>query len=300
MPTQPATTVPSSLIWGDRPVGPVIERVVVPRASTAGHEPAMAMAVDLAHRYGWPIHAVSVAVGDSVDLADPAKALKAAHPEVAITAATVHAEADAVTALADILSPSDLVVMVTDAGADDGTSFAQDLTHAWGGPVMMLGPACPKEHLGDGSVAVALDGSALAERALPFAHEFASLLDAPLTLVQIVSSSVTRQVQKLAERGERVAESAYVDDLASLLGEAGVPAAWTIVHDDDAVRGLRSHVAEHDVAVLVMATHGHGGLPRPAFGSTCLDAVRHAGVPVVVIRPTGTPTVSIDLTAGDE
>lgn len=296
MPSETAATRRlNALEWADRIREASIDWIVVPRASWGRHEPALAMATDLAVRWERPLQVITVIAGDAVDLVDPAAPLRAAHPDVTIVADTIHAGADEdeADALAAKLRPSDLVVMATDAGRSDGTSFAQRLAHTWGGPVMMLGPACPKEGLGSGIVAVALDGSALAERAIPLAHAFAIALDVPLMLVQVVSEAVSRQVATLAERGERVSESAYVSDLAARLVAAHVPASWSIVHDDDPVRGLQGFLEHHDTALLVMTTHGRSGLPRPAFGSTCLDTVSEATVPVLVQRPTAPATAII-------
>lgn len=289
-PTRPLTALD--------PGARTIDRIVVPRASWAGYEPALATATDLAVRRDLAIHVVNIVTGDSVDLVDPGASMRAAHPELTITAETVHAEAgeDAVSALTRLLHASDLVVMASGAGVDSATSFAQSLAHAWGGPVMMLGPACPKQPLGAGMVAVALDGSALAERVLSLAHDFSMAFDVPLDLVQIVPEATSRHVAALAARGEQVSESAYIGDLAALLNDAGIRSSWSIVHDDDPVRGLTTFLHNHDVALLVMATHGQSGVLQPAFGSTCLHMVRQAAIPVVVVRPTSAAVPMLDVT----
>jgi universal stress protein A len=47
------------------------------------------------------------------------------------------------------------------------------------------------------------------------------------------------------------------------------------------------YAAEHEVDLIVMGTHGRGGLPHVLLGSVAERVVRKAGCPVLTVRPEG-------------
>lgn len=63
--------------------------------------------------------------------------------------------------------------------------------------------------------------------------------------------------------------------------ERGVAAGPTIVE----------YANDHDVDVIVMATHGRRGVRRMLLGSVAEEVLRTAGCPVVTVRPDGEPDV---------
>lgn len=279
-----------------------IGRIVVPITLDHDHDRGVSLAAALATRWALPVHLVSVSMGaeDQVDIAsgevleDVRRSLRAAHPEVDATDELVAAATDPVEHLAACLAPSDLVVMAT-SGADDASSFAQALTQAWGGPVMMIGPHAGID-IAEGGVLVGVDGSALAERALPAALDLAAAMDREVWVVHVVPAAVTQHVADLRARGERVSENAYVRDVVERL-DAGQSAAWEVVHAEDAASALVEFAADRHASWIVLATHGQSGVLRPAFGSVCMAVVRHATRPVVVVRPVP-PTPEVELTEG--
>ena len=291
-------------VSADRGTTASFGRVVVPTALDGRYDRGVAFGTRLAGHWAIPLHLASVEIGsdgsDSVTLDRGAElnqaraAIMAAHPQLEVTDEMVAATDSAVDSLAASLEPTDLVVMATDAGGEGrGESFAQALAHAWGGPILMLGPRTPSDVSLGGDIVVAVDGSALAERVVPLAERLAEKADRHLWVVQVVPSATTAHIERLVARGERVSESAYVIDLTSRIDRT-VGASWNVVHDDDAAVGLMSFIDDHEIALLVMATHGASGIPRPAFGSTCMAAVLESPVPVVVVRPTA-ETLELDL-----
>ncbi len=266
-------------------------RVVVLTAAEVGHDRAVSLSARLAERLNIPVTLTSISpIADvavsKTGLAAAADALEHARPGITVAHSVVVAENTSVEAFAAYLQPDDLAVVTIDPGAAGSKEFAHALAHRWGGPVLMLGPKVSSDVPFAGVVAVALDGSALAERSLPFAVGLAERLNAPTRLVQVVDSALVDQVARLADRGERVSESAYISDVAVRLAFE-TEASWTIVHNDDPAAGLRSFLDEHTVGFLVMSTHGATGIPRPALGSVCMETVADSEVPVVVHRPTG-------------
>jgi nucleotide-binding universal stress UspA family protein len=147
-----------------------------------------------------------------------------------------------------------------------------------------------------GEILVALDGSPLAEAALEPAIEVARLWDAELSLVQIVSpitptssphltfpSGYSDQVTAL----RRESAQDYIRDVAEQIRESGVRASGVAVIGGAAPETLIELADPKRVGLMVVATHGLGGVRRMVLGSVADKVVRGANVPVLVVRPTG-------------
>lgn len=123
---------------------------------------------------------------------------------------------------------------------------------------------------------VGLDGSAQAEHALETAYSLALLLGAEVALREVLPPDVTMP--------DDVRETAY---LSRVRQDAPVPILdYDTVHDRRPARALAEAAAEHPGTLLVVGTQGRSGFRRLRLGSVALDAVRHAGCPVVVVPPT--------------
>ncbi|MCE7980498.1 MAG: universal stress protein [Caldilinea sp. CFX5] len=131
-----------------------------------------------------------------------------------------------------------------------------------------------------------LDGSALAEEALPYAIAQAQRFGAQLILLKVVPPLLearSPQMEALvkAEVEEALApiaaevQAAGVDvQIASVEGGGGTGCAPTIVQ----------YVTQHGIDLIVMSTRGHGGFNRWVLGSTADGVVRKAPVPVLLVR----------------
>lgn len=90
-------------------------------------------------------------------------------------------------------------------------------------------------------------------------------------------TSIESAVAPLREEGE-----AFVDDLAEVATDAGVPVT-TAVELGRPARRVLEYADAHDVDLIVMGTRGRGGLPRRLLGSVTDYVVTHAGVSVHVV-----------------
>ena len=144
-------------------------------------------------------------------------------------------------------------------------------------------------------ILVALDGSPLAEAALEPAIDLARLWDAEISLVQVVrpviltsSPHVTFPAgyseQVTAIRRELAQD--YIRDVAERVRESGVRSTGVAVIGATVPETLIELAAPERVSLLVVATHGLGGLKRLVLGSVADKLVRGAAVPVLVVRPT--------------
>jgi nucleotide-binding universal stress UspA family protein len=134
---------------------------------------------------------------------------------------------------------------------------------------------------------VPLDGSPLAELALPHAAFLAKRLRARILLLRVnpeIGAGVDPYtIRRLAEEDSARAH-AYLDVQQQKLGQAGL-AAEGIIRVGDPVPTITAVVRERSVSYVVMTTHGRSGLQRALFGSVADGVIRESPVPVVVIRP---------------
>jgi nucleotide-binding universal stress UspA family protein len=133
------------------------------------------------------------------------------------------------------------------------------------------------------TIVVALDGSAFAEKIIPFGVEMASSIKAGLTLVQALPASVQSQLAALP-RGD-VLESAYLSSTAAeVKNKHGIEASWDTLHGEPG-EALCHYVSGMPNTMLAITSHGRGGLERALFGSVAAKCVRSAGVPILLFWP---------------
>lgn len=135
------------------------------------------------------------------------------------------------------------------------------------------------------SILVPVDGSTLAERALPIALDIArraggsvTLLRAhvPLAIVGATAEGVFTQDMLAADDALRNRAKTYTADLAGRLG-----AEWGVRVDarveDGAPAGLITEVADAvNASLIVMTTHGAGGFAPGWLGSVADAVIRHS------------------------
>ena len=134
------------------------------------------------------------------------------------------------------------------------------------------------------TVLVPLDGSELAARALPFATTIAARSGWSLLLLRAVDTlSAPTEAAGLAL--ERAAQEA-LDVVAASLPVSGVRVVTRVV-DGQAETRILEATADEDVSLVVMSTHGRGGIGRFIYGSVADTVLRHTPVPVLIVPPHG-------------
>jgi nucleotide-binding universal stress UspA family protein len=151
------------------------------------------------------------------------------------------------------------------------------------------------------NILVPLDGSAFAEHALPLAVSIARRAGATLQLVQ-----VHVPVAALYSASELVADptldvairqnvGAYLDGMVHRLTETGPVQVTRTVVDGPVAEALHEQALAVPAELVVMATHGSGGLSRFWLGSVADALVRRLPVPVLLLRPQeGAPDLARD------
>ncbi len=294
--------------------GAAVERIVVPVAADTGHDRGIEVATVWAARWNLPVLLVTVdpdSRGEAeVRLTHTRERLGAANG-FPVTSQVLEG-ADVATAVSELLTTGDLVMMSSSGSLSGrpGPSHTWPLVQAaTGHPVVLVGPnvTAPPPTL-DGPVVVGLDGSSLAEQALPVALSLAGALGNRLWLAQAVPRAAVAQAEHLRTQGEHVSTSAYLRDTAAQVaagewdslghqlagaepgggtGDPGERVGWELIQSDHPAEALTAFAGERQAAALVLSTHGRSGLRAEVLGSIGLEAVARSTVPVLMIRPEG-------------
>jgi nucleotide-binding universal stress UspA family protein len=146
-------------------------------------------------------------------------------------------------------------------------------------------------------ILVPLDGSELAEGALPPAAELARRAGATLVALRSVAwpvdiGSAVAYLEPirgagLIERDEERARAYLVEIDRRLAGE-GVAVA-TRLRSEPAADAILACAAEERADLIVIGTHGRGGLGRWALGSVADRVLQGAAVPTLLIRAGARP-----------
>ncbi|GGL59998.1 universal stress protein [Halocalculus aciditolerans] len=135
------------------------------------------------------------------------------------------------------------------------------------------------------SVLVPTDGSAVADQAVEHAMHIAKQNDAELHVVHVVdpdaipvSANAGRVEDELTDAGERILE-----DVRDRAVGKGLYVETELLLGTPHVEIL-DYVDDHEIDLVVMGTHGRGGVSRLLLGSTTERVVRSARVPVLTVH----------------
>jgi nucleotide-binding universal stress UspA family protein len=137
-------------------------------------------------------------------------------------------------------------------------------------------------------IVVPMDGSSLAEEILDRVEELARLQGGEVQLLRVAffSSLPGLDAEEYELKVVRRAEE-YLDKISADLAGKGLKVS-THVRYGDAAGEILAH-AEKYGSIIVMTTHGGGGLTRWAMGSVADKVIRRSAKPVLLIRTVKTP-----------
>lgn len=179
---------------------------------------------------------------------------------------------------------TDLVVMATHGRTGLGRaavgSVADHILRKGMAPVLLVRAAGEqREAVSFAHALIPLDGSTIAEEALTAIPALAGALIGRLTLVQVVDPE--------ALAGETEEAQCYLSEVRGRLTRSlhgAVAEIATVVLYGEAPEQIVSCAAGAGCDLIVMATHGRGGLSRVAFGSTADAVLRAAEMPILLVR----------------
>lgn len=143
-------------------------------------------------------------------------------------------------------------------------------------------------------ILVPLDGSKLSEAAIPAAASLAQTLGAPVLLLHIIEQDAPQEIHKDHHLTKADEASAYLEEIA----KRGFPTqvkVETHVHTA-AVKDVPRSIVEHALMefqpdLIVMCSHGRGGVRDLLYGSIAQQVVAQGLTPLLLIKPGAeTPT----------
>jgi nucleotide-binding universal stress UspA family protein len=154
------------------------------------------------------------------------------------------------------------------------------------------------------AILVPLDGSDLAARAVSFAALLAARGGGEIVLLRAVNT-LSAPTERAGMALKREAQES-LDSTAAKLEADGLTVTTHVV-DRQPESAILEAASDPDVDLIVMSTHGRGGLGRFIYGSVADTVLRHAPVPVLTVPPHGMdawatdarPTILVPLDGSD-
>jgi len=137
---------------------------------------------------------------------------------------------------------------------------------------------------------VPLDGSHLAESVLPLVERLATAFGASVRLLHIVEQHAPTTIHGERHLTSDTEAEAYLTTVAAHLRSVGI-AVEIHVHgakEGDVARSIVTHTQELDSDVVVLCTHGGGGLRELLFGSIAQQVLQRGTRPILLVPPSAT------------
>jgi nucleotide-binding universal stress UspA family protein len=147
-------------------------------------------------------------------------------------------------------------------------------------------------------IAVPLDGSLLAEKALAYSTALAKSFNADILLLRGAEMPLLMNDKPPENFSSFKQAKTYLEGLVEKLAlptdTSPVVKAQVIIGDE--AKDIVATITEEHADLIVMTTHGRTGLMRLLMGSMATTILKHAPCPLVIIRPNETeenlPTLS--------
>lgn len=150
-------------------------------------------------------------------------------------------------------------------------------------------------------ILVPLDGSEVSASALPTARQLAGTLGARVHLLQVTSQAEEFSVMRGAEFGTMGAEYSqqvlgevltaqrerierYLNEVGDDLESVGLTVVKA-VEDGQAADKIVDYAEAGGIDLILMSTHGRGGVRRFLVGSVTDRVIRSTNLPVLVVHP---------------
>jgi nucleotide-binding universal stress UspA family protein len=140
-------------------------------------------------------------------------------------------------------------------------------------------------------VLVPLDGSEVAECAISHMQAVASGCNVTdVVLLRVLSPLMlpgdyffSESDRARMEAEHRAAAESYMEEMRKRVAGSGLNVQAVII-EEDAAEGIVEYARRNNIDMIIMATHGRSGIGRWALGSVADRVVRHAGIPVLLVR----------------
>lgn len=145
-------------------------------------------------------------------------------------------------------------------------------------------------------ILVPLDGSQLAEQALPYARSLAQKYEAELILLMVIPplslpvladpyGGVLYKYPTEEEMNQhKQTAQTYLSDLQKSLRQQNIVTHIQVLEDASIADGIVGVASEEAVDVIVKTTHGRSGLSRWVYGSVATKVLQEAPCPIFLVR----------------
>lgn len=143
------------------------------------------------------------------------------------------------------------------------------------------------------TILVPLDGSELAEQALPTARALALRYGAGLLIAHVHEPTEPIVLENLPATDEQLRsltrqhEQTYLERAARTAAPDGTPPTEVALLDGPVPVALSDYAQQRGVDLIVLTTHGRTGFERAWIGSVTDALSRRSSVPLLVLRPQG-------------
>ena len=142
-------------------------------------------------------------------------------------------------------------------------------------------------------ILIATDGSSLAEKAVSHGLSLAKsvgakvtalIVAAPFNVYDVPESRIRQMSEAFAQHAEQVRRhaAAVLDRVAQAARTTGVPCETVQVEHDQPYQAIITAAKERGCDVIVMASHGRGGISAVLLGSVTNKVLTHTSIPVIV------------------
>lgn len=142
-------------------------------------------------------------------------------------------------------------------------------------------------------ILVPLDGSTLAEAALPAAVSLARIFKAPVTLLHIIEQDAPEEIHRDHHLTEAIEAEAYLAGIAKQFFPPSIKVNLH-VHTSpvaDVARSIVDHSSDEiQPDLIILCSHGNSGMHDLFFGNIAQEVAAVSGTPVLLIKPDETAT----------
>ena len=131
-----------------------------------------------------------------------------------------------------------------------------------------------------------VDFSEHSTRSLDEVGEYARANGSKVTLIHISDTQAFTPPQSILEQASSTNQAAHRAELAKLRDQhlADVEVELAVLSDHAPAKAICEYAEKHGVDLIVVGSHGRGGMERWLIGSVAERVVRHAATNVYVVR----------------
>jgi nucleotide-binding universal stress UspA family protein len=136
-------------------------------------------------------------------------------------------------------------------------------------------------------ILVPLDGSRMAEMALPTAVLLAQKLEASVTLIHVIEHNAPQSVHGDRHLTNQVEASTYLSETAAAYFPAGSQVECHVHTEEvqNVAASIVNHEGEFSPDLIVMCAHGSSGMHEFMVGNIAQQVIAHGKTPLLLLRP---------------